>query len=164
MALRRWESNVWGTWFQDIHVGTCPKTKPFWEGLANACRAQRNLSTKASTRPHGGGIVFPFTSFQGTRSSCRHTGLPARVYCGRSSAGELVKDSLPDLPSLYASKSCSSRSDHRLCLLVLKRPCSASLEHPSSSLLDWGSSSLESSSPLLDGSTSDTGAPTSMKQ
>jgi hypothetical protein len=46
-------------------VGTCPKTKPFWEGLATACCAQRNPSTKASTRPYGGGIVFPFTSFQG---------------------------------------------------------------------------------------------------
>jgi hypothetical protein len=41
------------------------------------------------------------------------------------------------LPSfLYTSKRCSSRSDHRLCLLVLKRPCSPSLEHPSSSLPD----------------------------
>jgi hypothetical protein len=46
-------------------VGTCPKTKPFWEGLATACCAQRNPSTKASTRPYSGGIVFPFTSFQG---------------------------------------------------------------------------------------------------
>jgi hypothetical protein len=53
------------TWLKGNHVGTCPKTKPFWEGLATACCAQRNPSTKASTRPHGGGIVFPFTSFQG---------------------------------------------------------------------------------------------------
>jgi hypothetical protein len=31
---------------------------------------------------------------------------------------------------LYASKRCSSRSDHRFCLFVLERPCSALQESP----------------------------------
>ena len=71
-----------------------------------------------------------------------------------------------NLPSfLYASKRCSSKSDHQLCLLTLERHCSASLESPLSPL-NSGSPSLESSSSsLLDGSTfSDAGAPTPMKQ
>jgi len=71
-----------------------------------------------------------------------------------------------DSPSfLYASKRCSSRADHRFCLFVLERPCSASQESLLS-LLKSGSPSLKSSlSPLLDGSTfSDTEAPTSIKQ
>src|ERR1700743_1739113 len=59
---------------------------------------------------------------------------------GRVLPGNLSKIHSQDLPSfLYASKRCSSRSDHRLCLLVLECPCSASLKHPSSSLLDSGS-------------------------
>ena len=86
-------------------------------------------------------------------------------------AGQVLPGSLPkihsqDLPSfLYASKRCSSKSDHRLCLLVLERPCSASLESPLS-LLKSGSPSLESSSSSpLDGSTSAcTEAPMPTKQ
>ena len=86
---------------------------------------------------------------------------------GRVLPGNLPKIQSQDLPSfLYASKRCSSKPDHRLCLLVLERPWSASLEHPSSSLLGSGSLLLESlSSSLLDGSIfSDAGAPTSIKQ
>jgi hypothetical protein len=74
-------------------------------------------------------------------------------------AGPVLPENLPkiqsqDLPSfLYAIKRCSSRSDHRLCLLVLECPCSTSLKHPSSSLLDSGSLSLKPpSSSLLGGS------------
>jgi hypothetical protein len=73
---------------------------------------------------------------------------------------------LQGLPSfLYATKRCSSWCDHRLCLLVLERPCSASLESPLS-LLKSGSPSLESLlSSLLDGSiVSVAGAPMSTKQ
>lgn len=75
--------------------------------------------------------------------------VPAHVYCS----------------FLYASKRCSSRSGHRLCLFVLEWPCSSLQESPLS-LLKAGSPSLESSSsPLLDGSTfSNTEAPTPMKQ
>lgn len=69
---------------------------------------------------------------------------------GRVLPGNLPKIHSQDLPSfLYASKRCSSRSDHRLCLLVVERPCSASLKHPSSSLLDSGSLSLKPPSSLL---------------
>jgi len=74
--------------------------------------------------------------------------------------GNLPKIHSQDLPSfLYASKRCSSRSDRRLRLFVLERPCSASLESPLS-LLKSGSLLHESSlSLLLDGSTfSDTRA------
>jgi hypothetical protein len=69
---------------------------------------------------------------------------------GRVLPGNLPKIHSQDLPSfLYASKRCSSRSDHRLCLLVLERPCS--VKHPSSSLRDSGSLSLNPpSSSLLD--------------
>jgi hypothetical protein len=56
---------------------------------------------------------------------------------GRVLPGNLRNIHSQDLSSfLYASKRCSSRSDHRLCLLVLERPCSPSLEHSLSSLLD----------------------------
>ena len=67
-----------------------------------------------------------------------------RTYCGPSPAGELAKDPLPVF--LYASKRCSSRSDHRLCLLVLKRPWSASLESPLSLLKSGSPSPLPSTS------------------
>jgi len=72
---------------------------------------------------------------------------------GRVLPGNLRKIHSQDLPSfLYATKRCSSRSDHRLCLHVLERLCSSSLEHPSSPLLRSGSLSLKSlSSLLLDG-------------
>jgi hypothetical protein len=72
---------------------------------------------------------------------------------GRVLPGNLPKIHSQGLPSfLYASKRCSSRSDHRLCLLVLECPCSSSLGHPSSSLLGSGSLSLKPpSSSLLDG-------------
>jgi hypothetical protein len=71
---------------------------------------------------------------------------------GRVLPGNLRKIHSQDLPSfLYASKRCSSRYGHRLCLLVLERPCSPSLEHPSSSLLDSESLSLKPlSSSLLE--------------
>jgi hypothetical protein len=63
--------------------------------------------------------------------------------------GNLPKIHTQDLPSfLDASKRCSSKSGHRLCLLVLEQFCSASLEHPSSSLLTSGSLSLKSFSSL----------------
>jgi hypothetical protein len=73
---------------------------------------------------------------------------------GRVLPGNLPKIHSQDLPSfLYASKRCSSRSDHRLCLLVLERPFSSSLENPSSSLLRSGSLSVRPpSSSMLDGS------------
>jgi hypothetical protein len=73
---------------------------------------------------------------------------------GRVLPGNLRKIHSQDLSSfLYASKRCSSRSNHRLCLLVLERPCSPSLEHSSSSLLDSESQSLRPPSLLLlDGS------------
>lgn len=65
---------------------------------------------------------------------------------GRVLPGNLPKIHSQDLPSfLYASKHCSSRSDHRLCLLVVQRICSASLKHSSLSLLDSGSLSLKPS-------------------
>jgi len=69
---------------------------------------------------------------------------------GQVLPGDLPEIHSQDLPSLlYASKHCSSRSDHRLCLLVIERPCSASLKHPSSSLLDSGSPSLKPPSSSL---------------
>jgi hypothetical protein len=62
--------------------------------------------------------------------------VPTRTYCGPSPARNLPKIHSQDLPSfLSASKRCSSRSDHRPCLLVPERSYSSSLEHPSSSLL-----------------------------
>lgn len=72
---------------------------------------------------------------------------------GRLLPGNLPKIHSQDLPSLlYASKPCSSRFDHRLCLLVCERLCSSSLEHPSPSLLGSGLLSLKPpSSSLLDG-------------
>jgi hypothetical protein len=71
---------------------------------------------------------------------------------GRVLPGNLRKIQSQGLPSfLYASKRCSSRPDHRLCLLVLEWLWSSSLEHSSSSaLLRSGSLSLKPS--LLDGS------------
>ena len=46
-----------------------------------------------------------------------------------SCPGTCRRSSPQDLPSfLYASKHCSSRSDHQLCFLVLEGPCSALLE------------------------------------
>ncbi|KAH8797034.1 hypothetical protein F5882DRAFT_22836, partial [Hyaloscypha sp. PMI_1271] len=82
---------------------------------------------------------------------------------GRVLPGNLRKIHPQDLSSfLYASKRYSSRSDHRLCLLVLERPCSPSLEHSSSSLLDSESLSLNPPpSLLLDGSLRDARAPVS---
>jgi hypothetical protein len=69
---------------------------------------------------------------------------------GRVLPGNLRKIHPQDLSSfLYASKRCSSRFDHRLCLLVLEQPCSPSLEHSSSSLLDPESLSLKLPSSLL---------------
>ena len=62
---------------------------------------------------------------------------------GRYLPAGLRKIQLQGLLSfLYASKRCSSRPDHRLCLLVRERPCSSSFEHPSSSLLRLRSLSL----------------------
>jgi hypothetical protein len=62
---------------------------------------------------------------------------------GRVLPGNLPKIHSQDLSSfLYASKRCSSRSDHRLCLLMRERPGSSSLEYPSSSLLRSRSLSL----------------------
>jgi hypothetical protein len=82
---------------------------------------------------------------------------------GRVLPGNLRKIHSQDLSSfLYASKRCSSRSDHRLYLLVLERPCSPSLEHSSSLLLDSESLLLNPpSSLLLDGSLCNTRAPVS---
>jgi hypothetical protein len=58
---------------------------------------------------------------------------------GRVLPGNFLKIHSQDLFSfLYASKRCSSRSDHRLCLLVLEWLCSSSLEQLSSSLLGSG--------------------------
>jgi hypothetical protein len=69
---------------------------------------------------------------------------------GRVLPGNLRKIHPQDLSSfLYASKRYSSRSDHRLYLLVLERPCSPSLEHSSSSLLDSESLLLKPPSLLL---------------
>jgi hypothetical protein len=54
-------------------------------------------------------------------------------------AGQVLPGYLPKIPSqdlpsfLYANKCCSSRSNHRLCLLVRERPCSSSLKPLSSS-------------------------------
>jgi hypothetical protein len=67
----------------------------------------------------------------------------------RSCQGTCQRSTPQDLPSfLDASKRCSSKSGHRLCLLVLEQSCSASLEHPSSSLLTSGSLSLKPFSTL----------------
>jgi hypothetical protein len=49
---------------------------------------------------------------------------------GRVLPGNLRKIQFQGLPSLYSSKRCSSRSDHRLCLLVIERPGSSSLQTP----------------------------------
>jgi hypothetical protein len=70
---------------------------------------------------------------------------------GRVLPGNLPKIQSQDLPSfLYASKRCSSKSDHGIFILVLERLCfSASLDHPSSSLLDSKSLSLRPPSSLL---------------
>ena len=67
--------------------------------------------------------------------------------------GNFLKVQSQDLSSfLYASKRYSSRSDHRLYLLVLERPYSPSLEHSLLSLLDSESLSLKPpSSSLIDG-------------
>ena len=47
--------------------------------------------------------------------------------------GTCPKIQFQDLSSLLcANKGCSSRPDHRLCLLVLEQRCSSLLEHPSS--------------------------------
>jgi hypothetical protein len=68
--------------------------------------------------------------------------------------GNFLKIQSQDLSSfLYTSKRCSSMSSHRLCLLVLERPCSSSLEHSSLPLLDSESQLFRPpSSLLLDGS------------
>ena len=73
---------------------------------------------------------------------------------GRVLPGNLPKIQSQDLPSfLYASKCCSSRSDHQLCLLVLECPYLALFKHPSLSLLDSGLLLLKPpSSSLLDSS------------
>jgi hypothetical protein len=101
---------------------------------------------------------------------------PSRLWAGPcSSAYVLQAESCLGICRRSSSKACPlacmlvsaarSRSDHRLCLPVLERTCSALLESPLS-LLKYGSPSLESSSSsLLDGLTvSDAGAPTSTKQ
>jgi hypothetical protein len=69
---------------------------------------------------------------------------------GRVLPGNLWKIHSQDLPSfLYTSKRCSSRSNYRLCLLVLERPYSPLLEHPLTSLLDSESLLLKLLSLLL---------------
>jgi hypothetical protein len=79
--------------------------------------------------------------------------VPAHASCGRVLPRNLPKIHSQNLPSfLYASKRCSSRSDHRLCLLVLECSCLSLLEHLPSSLLRSGWLSLKPpSSSLLDG-------------
>jgi hypothetical protein len=79
-------------------------------------------------------------------------------------AWELAEDPLPRLALFfYASKRCSSRSDH---LLARTQTALLGLARSPLSLLKSGSPSLESSpSPLLEGSTfSDIRAPRPMKQ
>jgi len=67
---------------------------------------------------------------------------------GRVLLGNLPKIHSQDLPSfLYTSKRCSSRSDHRLCLVVLEHFCSSSLKQPSSLLKPLSSSLLADSLP-----------------
>ncbi len=68
-----------------------------------------------------------------------------RMYCGlRSCWGTCQRFTARTCPLVvYASKRCSSGSDHRLCLFVRKRPCLVVLEHPSSSLLRSVSISLK---------------------
>ena len=70
---------------------------------------------------------------------------------GRVLPGNLRKIQLQGLSSfLYASKRCSSMGSHGIFFLMLERPCSSSLEHPSSSPLGtWLLSLKPLSSSLL---------------
>ena len=111
--------------------------------------AETNLIVKANSRrnsnrysfnsPHHQLTLSYFLDSQRGRAACCLSArgrlfdsgpdhVLARTYCESSLAEELAKDPIPRLVFLYASKRCSSSFDHGLCLLVLERPCSASLE------------------------------------
>ena len=109
----------------------------------------------ADTKGQGGAgslSCFPVHLLEEAYSPLGRTMFERVRTAGRVLPGNLPKIHFQDLPSLYASKRCSSRSDHRLCLLVRERPCSSSLRHPSSPLLGSESLSLKPpSSSLLDG-------------